>query len=74
MLFIIYTDLLIYYRYNLPESMIEACNKSLRCADVVGVVHDISNRYAKENIHPDVINILNTAVQDVPSFLIINKV
>lgn len=54
--------------------MIEACNKSLRCADVVGVVHDISNRYAKENIHPDVINILNTAVQDVPSFLIINKV
>ncbi|CAB3243009.1 unnamed protein product [Arctia plantaginis] len=60
-------------KYNLPDSMIGACHKSLRCADVVGVVHDASNKYTKDQLHNDVINMLNS-VDEIPSFLIINKV
>ncbi|KAF9409633.1 hypothetical protein HW555_011062 [Spodoptera exigua] len=60
-------------KYNLPDSMMGACHKSLRCADVVGVVHDVSNRYTKDVLHSDVINMLNV-IADVPSFLIINKI
>lgn len=53
--------------------MLAACHKSLRCADVIGVVHDISNKWSKQALHHDVINMLEI-VQDIPSFLIINKV
>lgn len=53
--------------------MIGACEKSLRCADVVGVVHDVSNRFTKDTLHPDVITMLKS-VEDTPSFLILNKV
>ncbi|XP_047986254.1 GTPase Era, mitochondrial [Leguminivora glycinivorella] len=60
-------------RYKLPDSMINACHKSLRCADVIGVVHDISNKWTKDNLHTDVLNMLNSA-QSIPSFLIINKI
>ncbi|XP_047020680.1 GTPase Era, mitochondrial [Helicoverpa zea] len=60
-------------KYNLPESMIKACHKSLRCADVVGVVHDVSNKYTKDYLHSDVINMLNF-IAETPSFLIINKI
>lgn len=60
-------------RYNLPQSMISACHKSLRCADVVGVVHDAANIYTKDQLHSDVINMLNS-LDKIPSFLIINKV
>nr|XP_026486076.1 GTPase Era, mitochondrial [Vanessa tameamea] len=60
-------------RYKLPESMLAACQKSLRCADVIGVVHDISNKWTKDRLHNDVVNMLEM-VKDIPSFLIINKV
>lgn len=53
--------------------MLEACQKSLRCADVIGVVHDVSNRWTKDNIHRDVINMLEI-YNNTPSFLILNKV
>ncbi|KAL4710425.1 hypothetical protein ACJJTC_008827 [Scirpophaga incertulas] len=60
-------------KYNLPDSMILACHKSLRCANVIGVVHDVSNRYTKDILHKDVVHLLRMA-DDVPSFLILNKV
>lgn len=60
-------------RYNLPDSMVGACQKGLRCADVIGVVHDVSNRYTKDTLHQDVTNMLKL-FEDTPSFLIINKV
>ncbi|KAI8429021.1 hypothetical protein MSG28_007597 [Choristoneura fumiferana] len=60
-------------RYKLPESMMNACTKSLRCADVIGVVHDISNKWTKDYLHSDVLTMLNSA-ENTPSFLIINKV
>ncbi|XP_028171088.1 GTPase Era, mitochondrial [Ostrinia furnacalis] len=60
-------------KYKLPESMIGSCYKGLRCADVVGVVHDISNRFTKDSLHHDVVSMLES-VKDTPSFLIINKV
>lgn len=53
--------------------MLAACQKSLRCADVIGVVHDVSNKWTKHALHHDVISMLQMA-KDVPSFLIINKV
>lgn len=62
-----------YFRYNLPESMIKACHKSLRCADVVGVVQDVSNKFTKDYIHKDIISMLNL-MEAIPSFLILNKV
>ncbi|XP_034824529.1 GTPase Era, mitochondrial-like [Maniola hyperantus] len=60
-------------KYNLPDSMLAACEKSLRCADVVGVVHDVSNKWTKDNLHSDVINMLEM-IKHIPSFLILNKV
>ncbi|CAG4937970.1 unnamed protein product [Colias eurytheme] len=60
-------------RYKLPESMRQACKKSLNCADVIGVVHDVSNRWTKDRLHSTVLELLNM-VTHVPSFLIINKV
>ncbi|CAH0728818.1 unnamed protein product, partial [Brenthis ino] len=60
-------------KYKLPESMLAACQKSLRCADVVGVVHDVSNKWTRDGLHRDVVNMLEI-VKDIPSFLILNKV
>ncbi|XP_037961633.2 GTPase Era, mitochondrial [Plutella xylostella] len=60
-------------KYNLPISMIASCHKSLKCADVIGVVHDVSNRWTKDALHKDVLSILNL-VEDIPAFLILNKV
>ncbi|CAG9784997.1 unnamed protein product [Diatraea saccharalis] len=60
-------------KYKLPESMIAACQKSLRCANVIGVVHDVSNPYTKDVLNYDVMDMLKL-VEDIPSFLIINKV
>ncbi|CAH0407813.1 unnamed protein product [Chilo suppressalis] len=60
-------------KYKLPESMIAACYKSLRCANVVGVVHDVSNSYTKDVLHTDVVSMLKM-VEEIPSFLIINKI
>lgn len=60
-------------KYNLPDSMIGACHKSLRIADVIGVVHDASNKFTSDYLHSDVINMLES-IEHTPSFLIINKV
>lgn len=53
--------------------MLAACQKSLRCADVIGVVHDVSNKWTRDDLHRDVVNMLEI-VKDIPSFLILNKV
>ncbi|XP_041976717.1 GTPase Era, mitochondrial [Aricia agestis] len=60
-------------KYKLPDSMLEACVKSLRCADVIGVVHDVSNKWTRESIHQDVLNMLEL-FESTPSFLVLNKV
>ncbi|KAJ0179822.1 hypothetical protein K1T71_004413 [Dendrolimus kikuchii] len=60
-------------KYNLPESMMKACHKSLRCANVVGVVHDVSNKFTRDKIHQDIVSMLNI-MDAIPSFLILNKV
>lgn len=61
------------FRYKLPVAMLGACEKSLRCANVVGVVHDVSNKWSRDSIHQDVISMLNS-IGKIPSFLILNKV
>ncbi|KAM3962359.1 GTPase Era, mitochondrial [Aphomia sociella] len=60
-------------KYKLPTSMINACHKSLNCADVIGVVHDVSNQYMKDSLHNHVSTMLE-GVKSVPSFLILNKI
>lgn len=60
-------------KYNLPDSMMNACHRGIRCANVIGVIHDVSNRCTKDNLHKDVLKILNE-VENIPSFLILNKI
>ncbi|CAG9560562.1 unnamed protein product [Danaus chrysippus] len=60
-------------KYKLPESMLQACQKSLRCADVIGLVHDVSNRWTKNYLNTDVVKMVEM-VKEIPSFLILNKV
>ncbi|XP_031769550.1 GTPase Era, mitochondrial isoform X2 [Galleria mellonella] len=60
-------------KYKLPTSMVGAYQKSLNCADVIGVVHDVSNSYTKDSLHREVTSMLKAA-SNVPSFLILNKV
>ncbi|XP_059059820.1 GTPase Era, mitochondrial [Achroia grisella] len=60
-------------KYKLPASMIGAYHKSLNCADVIGVVQDVSNYYSRDSLHHQVTDMLQ-GVKNIPSFLILNKI
>ncbi|XP_017770442.1 PREDICTED: GTPase Era, mitochondrial [Nicrophorus vespilloides] len=62
-----------YNKYKLERSFVKDPNASLQNADIVGVIHDVSNQYTKDRLDLKVIKLLEKHVKK-PSFLVLNKI
>lgn len=60
-------------RYNLERSFLKDSPNVLRQADIVGVIHDVSNVWMRERLDIKIIKLL-LSNPNVPSFLVMNKV
>lgn len=60
-------------KYNLSDKFIRACHNSIENADLIAVIHDVSNSYTRNVLHPTVLEALITN-KTVPSILIMNKI
>lgn len=60
-------------KYNLGNKFVREANISLESADLIAVVHDVSNSYTRNVLHPTVLETL-IRHQTIPSILILNKI
>lgn len=60
-------------RHHLESTYMSACRHSIQRADMIGVVHDVSNTWTRSELHSTVIGTLQQYPK-VPSFLILNKI
>lgn len=60
-------------KYNIGDKFLRECNNSVRNSDLIAVIHDVSNSYTRNALHPTVLETLITH-QTVPSVLIMNKI
>lgn len=60
-------------KYDLGDSFLRECNDSITNSDMIAVIHDISNSYTRNVLHPTVLETL-IAHQTIPSILILNKI
>lgn len=60
-------------KYNLGDRFLRATNSSIDNADLIAVIHDVSNSYTRNVLHPTVLETLITH-KTVPSILIMNKI
>ncbi|CAL4109659.1 unnamed protein product, partial [Meganyctiphanes norvegica] len=60
-------------RHNLKRTLLVDGEKSLQYADMMLVVHDVSNHHTRNTLHPRVIRLLALNSQ-LPSILVLNKV
>ncbi|XP_076036483.1 GTPase Era, mitochondrial [Oratosquilla oratoria] len=60
-------------KHNLKRSLVVDGEKSLLSADLIAVVHDLSNKYLQRTLHPQVLRLL-TLYPHIPSVLVLNKV
>ncbi|XP_015180010.1 PREDICTED: GTPase Era, mitochondrial [Polistes dominula] len=61
-------------RYKLSNSFEDDPKASANIADIIGVVHDVSNRYTRNVLHSNVLNLLKSLQSEIPTILIINKI
>ncbi|XP_068217503.1 GTPase Era, mitochondrial [Palaemon carinicauda] len=59
-------------RHGLERSCLTDAEKSLLSADMMAVVHDMSNHHTRNELHPKVLRLL-ALYPDIPSILILNK-
>lgn len=60
-------------RYNLANSFLRDSKNVLQEADVIGVIHDVSNAYTREKLDIKIIKLLEFH-KSKPSFLVFNKI
>nr|AEE62789.1 unknown [Dendroctonus ponderosae] len=60
-------------RFNLENSFLKDSKRALREADIVGVIHDVSNSHTRDRLDIKIINLLESN-KDKPSILILNKI
>lgn len=60
-------------KHQLESTYTSACRHSIQHSDIIGVVHDVSNSWNRNELHKTVMNTL-TAYPKLPSFLILNKI
>lgn len=60
-------------KHNLSDKFISSCRHSMQNSNLIGVLHDVSNHYSKNKLHPIILELLND-YKNVPSFLILNKI
>lgn len=63
----------LYHRYNLERTFANDSVNSIEEADIIGVVHDVSNRYTRNHLDPKVLRLLHL-YPNKDSFLVLNKV
>ncbi|XP_031632929.1 GTPase Era, mitochondrial [Contarinia nasturtii] len=59
-------------KYNLGDKFLRECNESIKDADLIAVLHDVSNSYTRNVLHPTILEAL-IIHPTVPSILIMNK-
>lgn len=60
-------------KHNLENSFQISPKSSMKQADVIAVIHDVSNRWTRSELNPSVLESLE-AHSKVPSFLVLNKI
>lgn len=60
-------------KHKLSSNFISACRHSIQNSNVIAVLHDISNRWTRNALHPLILNFLKE-YESKPSFLILNKI
>lgn len=60
-------------KYNLGDRFLRETNSSIGNADLIAVIHDVSNSYTRNVLHPTILETLITH-KTVPSILIMNKI
>lgn len=60
-------------KYDLGDRFLHECNSSIKGSDMIAVIHDVSNSYTRNVLHPTVLETL-IVHQTIPSILILNKI
>lgn len=60
-------------KHKLDEKFVSSCRHSIQNSNLIGVLHDVSNAWTRNEIHPIIIDLLKE-FQKIPSFLILNKI
>lgn len=60
-------------KHHLSSSFISNCRHSIQSSDIIGILHDISNRWTRNELSPIILNLLKE-YEKKPSFLILNKI
>lgn len=61
------------FRFNLEKTFLRDCKNVSREADIIGVIHDVTNIWTREKLDIKAINLLKLQ-EEKPSFLVLNKV
>jgi len=60
-------------KYNLEKTFANDSVNSIEEADIIGVIHDVSNRYTRNRLDPKVLRLLHL-YPNKDSFLVLNKI
>lgn len=60
-------------KYNLSNEFVSSCRHSIQHSDLIGVIHDVSNTWTRNELHSTVLDTLKT-YSHVPNFLVLNKI
>lgn len=60
-------------KHKLSNEFIASCRHSIQNSDFIGVIHDVSISWTRNELHSTVLDTLKTYA-NVPSFLVLNKV
>ncbi|KAL5286832.1 ERAL1 family protein [Megaselia abdita] len=60
-------------KHHLENSFQSSPKTSMKQADIIAVIHDVSNRWTRNELNPSVIESLE-AHSKIPSFLVLNKI
>lgn len=60
-------------KYRLDDKFVSACRHSIQNANIVGVIHDVSNHWTRGSLDPLILNLLKE-YSSTPSFLVMNKI
>lgn len=60
-------------KHHLSPTFITSCRHSIQNSHIIGVLHDISNRWTRSELNPVILDLLKE-YKSKPSFLILNKI
>lgn len=60
-------------KHKLDEKFVSSCRHSIQNSNLDGVLHDVSNHWTRNQLHPIIIDLLKE-YSSIPSFLILNKI